>query len=136
MRVVIDTNVVVSARLMGGSTPGHVLELALNRRFEWLMDARIMAEYRDVVNRDMFRFPPGETAHLLGTIEVQAVWIIPDPSWKPLPDESDLLFVEVAVTGHADFLVTGNRKHFPFTPHEFGFEVVTPREFIERLREM
>lgn len=58
LRVVFDTNVVVSAMLTGGGTPDLALQLVLQGDAILLTDSRIMAEYDEVTSRPRFGFPP------------------------------------------------------------------------------
>lgn len=136
MRVVIDTNVFVSALLIPGSLPGEVVQRALARRYTWFVDSRIMAEYRLVAARPHLRIPQAETAVVLDFPEHGNTWVTGEPVGRILPDETDRPFVEVAIAASAHFIVTGNKKHFPFTKQDFGFDVVTPREFLERMSEI
>ena len=93
-------------------------------------DARIMAEYREVLERPAFAFRAGDIETLLSRIAANGVPLAPAPLAGRLPDAGDRPFLEVAVSASAAFLVTGNLKHFPPSCRH-GIRVVSPREFLD-----
>ena len=96
MRIVLDTNVVVSAFLNPHGTPARVIDLVLSGAVIVLFDDRILAEYRDVLSRPKLRIVPVEAAFLLDLIETEGVLAPAPPLDITLPDPKDLPFVEVA----------------------------------------
>ena len=133
MRVVIDTNVLVSAMLVEGSVPDQVTRLALAGRFVWLVDTRIVSEYREVLQRPTFAFDVAAVRDLLAVVDAYAEWIVADPLPLTLPDESDRPFVEVAVAGGADVIVTGNVADFRVAEGRLGVRILNPRRFLDLL---
>ena len=129
MRIVLDTNVLVSGVLKPRSIPGSILNAILDERVSVLVDDRILFEYRDVLNRPKFDFPPNYVESVLEFFEHRGEYVTATPVPGQLPDPADLPFYEVAIAGVADFLITGNGRHFP----ERRF-VLSPREFISTLR--
>ena len=134
MRVVVDTNVLVSGMLSGASAPAEVLQLILHGELRLLLDSRIAAEYDEVTARAKFGLDPVERLALLITLRAIAEDVIAAPFKGSLPDPDDRMFVEVALGGRADALVTGNLRHFPLGRSRLGFDILTPRQLIERLR--
>jgi putative PIN family toxin of toxin-antitoxin system len=132
VRIVLDTNVLVSALLRQGSIPDQVVGLVLAGRLNLVVDSRIVAEYRDVLDRPEFAFPIDEVEAVLAFVE-RAEWVVADPLDLALPDESDRPFLEVAVAGGADTLVTGNPKHFRLRGARLDLAVLTPRALLDRL---
>jgi putative PIN family toxin of toxin-antitoxin system len=130
MRVVVDTNVLVSGLLTPFGPPGTVVRLIVAGRLQLCYDARIVAEYREVLGRPSFPFAPDETAALTSQIEVTGVLASATPLAFHLPDPDDEPFLEVAIATKAEFLVTGNGSHFP-PGLRCGICVVSPREFID-----
>jgi putative PIN family toxin of toxin-antitoxin system len=129
MRVVVDTNVIVSGLLKAGTPPAMVLNLAITETIALLMNEQILAEYETVLNRKKFRFDPGAIADLLSFIRHESEHIVANPAAKTTGDPDDQVFYDISVSGHADYLVTGNTAHFP----EENW-IVTPRQFIEIVR--
>ncbi len=115
MRVVVDTNVLVSALLHPTRGVARLLDRHLldDDRFTWLVDARIVAEYRSVLVDADLGIDPDEAEELLQVIDDIAVFIDdPTPIDAAIHDPGDLPFLEVAVAGGAHVVITGNKKHF------------------------
>jgi putative PIN family toxin of toxin-antitoxin system len=134
VRIVLDTNVLVSAMLTGGGAPDQALQLILQGSITLLADSRIFAEYDEVTARPAFRFDPGERRVLLDTLEQIAEPVVAAPIRLTVPDPEDRVFVEVALAGSADAIVTGNTRHFLPRRGTLGVPVVTPRQFVDRMR--
>jgi putative PIN family toxin of toxin-antitoxin system len=99
MRIVLDTNVIVSGLLSKGSNPGIILQLVLDGRLQLCIDDRILAEYGRVLRRPKFRFDDSHVATLLSYIEYTGHHVqVEDVRFK-LPDPDDLPFLEVADAG-------------------------------------
>lgn len=134
MRIVLDTNVLVSAMLSGGGAPDMTLQLVLQGAATLLADSRVLAEYDEVTARPLFAFDDRERLLLLDTLEAIAEPVVSRPLRLALPDPEDRMFVEVAVAGRADAIVTGNVKHFVPRRGSVPVAVLTPRQFVERMR--
>jgi putative PIN family toxin of toxin-antitoxin system len=124
--LVMDTNVLVSGLLSPHSYSARLLRLALDRQVQIAFDERILAEYREVLARPKFPFYHDQIDALLTQIEEEGLNITPPPLLVNLPDPDDLPFLEVAIASKADFLVTGNKKHYPSKMCR-GIKVVSPR---------
>ncbi len=127
MIIVLDTNVLVSALLKPESYPAHVFNAALNEKVTLLFDNRILEEYRRVLMRPRFGFTMEMVEPLLDYIESEGEFVAADYSGIRFEDPGDKKFYEVAVTKGADYLVTGNIRHFPNESL-----IITPREFTEK----
>lgn len=134
MRIVLDTNVLVSAMLTGGGAPDFLLQLVLQGTVVLLADSRILAEYDEVTARARFNFGDKERRILLDMLAYLAEPVVASPLRVSLPDPDDRVFVEVAVAGGADAIVTGNTRHFVPKRGELTVPVLTPRQFVDRLR--
>ena len=132
MRIVVDTNVLVSALLKPESVPDRALLAIWKSGAHVLFDARIAAEYREVLARPKFRViarSRGEA--LLSQLLSRGEDLGPVASWAgPLPDEGDRIFVEAALAGHADVIVTGNLRDYPV---DLGFAVEPPATLLAML---
>jgi putative PIN family toxin of toxin-antitoxin system len=129
VRIVLDTNVLISGVLNPHGAPGSILNAVLNKAVTLLLDDRILFEYREVLLRPKFRFPIDYIQSLLEFLEYESTYIIAGPSSALVTDSDDIPFYEVAISGRADYLVTGNDKHFP--PEQL---IVSPHEFVDVLR--
>lgn len=128
-RVVLDTNVLVSALLNSFGLPARVLDLALTGELAVAYDDRVLSEWREVLGRGKFGFSSADVGSLLALIEGEGLGISPPHLGVELPDPDDLPFLEVAREAGAT-LVTGNTKHYPPDLRR-GVEVIGPAEFLE-----
>ncbi len=126
MTVVLDTNILVSALINPEGVPATILSLLLNGKLTILYDNRILKEYAEVLSRRKFPFKESLIFQLLDYIRQEGEFITAEPIENPFSSEDDKIFYEVAKTGNAEYIITGNKKHFP------DEEIVkTPKEFIE-----
>jgi putative PIN family toxin of toxin-antitoxin system len=124
MKVVIDTNVLISGLLNPDGAPARVLDLVLRGNLTLLYDNRMLSEYREVMHRDKFPFTTDMVEPLLEYIAAEGEYVFPEPHPAIFRDEDDRGFYEAAKSGGASFLITGNRTHYPTdriikTPVEF-----------------
>ncbi len=133
MRVVLDTNILVSGLLSETGPPGALVALLSENVFVACFDERILAEYREVLRRPHLVIAPAKVEQLLTDFEKEGVFIVGRPLPVRLPDPDDEPFLEVAVAAEAEYLVTGNLRHFPARLRQ-GVAVVSPRAFLDALR--
>lgn len=131
MRLVVDTNVLVSALLKPSSVPDRAFE-AICRSATVLLDARLVAEYAAVLERPKFRAAPrARIAAILAAVRERAEDVGAVPVFAgTMADDGDRMFVEVALAGRAAAIVTGNLRHYP---EDLGFEVLPPATLLARL---
>ncbi|MGZ5427956.1 MAG: putative toxin-antitoxin system toxin component, PIN family, partial [Thermoanaerobaculia bacterium] len=113
--------------------PAEILRFLETRPIVPCFSESILGEYRDVLARPEFRLPANRVTSLLQRFEAVGELVAAEPLSGDFPDPKDVPFLEVAIAAHADFLVTGNLRHFPVRLRH-GVAVVSPREFIEALR--
>ena len=133
MRVVLDTNVLVSGLLSPFGPPGEIVRLVSSGAVTLCLDARILAEYDEVLARTRFGFDQDAIAALLDYLDFASETVAAEPLAVRLPDEDDEPFLEVALACGADCLVTGNLAHFPESARA-GVAVLSPAEFVDRYR--
>jgi len=134
IRVVIDTNIVVSANISDEGLPASILDLAARKKILMILSEPILAEYADVLRRPRLKLDPIKVENSLAVIRSTSKRVKPNRTVKKSPDESDNRFYECAEAGKANFLITGNTRHFP--DNHKGTQIVTPREFIELIGPM
>lgn len=133
MKVVLDTNVLVSGLLKGHSDSGMIIRLVAGGLIQVVYDARILSEYREVLARPKFGFDPALIDILLREIEEDGLLFTAVPLPERLPDPDDEPFLELASAAQV-ILVTGNKKHFP--PSVRGkVKVMSPAELVNFWRE-
>ncbi len=128
---VIDTNVLVSSLFStnGSSNPYRVISAVLTGVITPLFNDEIIAEYRDVLSRDKFKFSPTLIENLLSAFtEFGINTIRTEANDEIFHDSDDIVFYEVTLSVNDAYLVTGNTRHFPQKPF-----VVTPAQMVEIL---
>ena len=128
VRVVLDSNIIVSASLTLEGAPATIVELALLGTFTLCLSRPVFDEYREVLSRPKFSRHADRIKVLLEGIEETAEWSKPEETLDLSPDEADNRLLECAQAADAKFLVTGNSKHFPDRLGEVV--VLTPRQFL------
>jgi putative PIN family toxin of toxin-antitoxin system len=124
-RVVLDTNILVSALLSPLGNPAKIYRMFLTGTLELVFSEDIFAEYEDVLFRPRLRISPVDAETVLAAIRQNGETALPVPSTDAMIDEDDRVFYDAAKSAGA-YLITGNTKHYPKEPF-----VLTPAEFLE-----
>ena len=111
-KVVIDTNILVSALWSENGNPARLMSLILSDMLVPCYDYRIMQEYREVLNRPRFSFTKANVNEILNKIKADGLSVTVPPVEDDFVDKSDKKFYEVAKYCQA-VLITGNIKHYP-----------------------
>ena len=124
-RVVLDTNILVSALMSALGNPASIFKMFLNREIVLVYSAEIMQEYENVLYRPRLHIDKEDADIVLEAIRQCGELITPQVSIEPLNDEDDRPFYDAAKSANA-FLVTGNMRHYPASSF-----VLTPKDFLE-----
>ena len=130
IRVVLDTNILVSALLSPQGPPAQVFLMTIvdpDTRF--CLSGNIYAEYEDVIRRPRLGRTSREIEESLRTIRERGFWVKPAEIVPACSDPDDNIFLECAQASDAHYLVTGNIKDFP--PTWGATQVVTARQFLD-----
>jgi uncharacterized protein len=128
LRLVIDTNVVVSSALKPEGLQRTVVLLAMTKPVHWYVSDAIVSEYTLVLARPEFKIRKSLRQQLLQLIKNPTRVVIPSRLSQVTTDPADNIFIECADAARADYLVTGNWRHFPrFWKNT---KVITSREFL------
>lgn len=134
MKVVLDTNVLVSGLLCPFGASGEIVRMVAGGILKLSYDARIISEYRNVLLRPKFSFNQIHVDYLLDQIEAEGEIVSGEPLQERLPDRSDEAFLETAIAGKVRCLITCNLKHYPVNKRR-DISVVSPVEFLEIYRD-
>ena len=130
-KLVVDTNVFISS-ILGRSYPHRIVfDLVFANRVLLFVSKDILTEYQGVLSRLKFQQKVGFKAaseELLESIRETSITIVLGFSLNLLQDESDNKFLELALSCQADFLITGNSKHFPMGKFE-NTEIISPEKY-------
>jgi len=137
MRIILDTNVIVSA-LIQRSYPFFIVDRILaETSLELCISETLFAEYIEVLNRSKFsRFTDfhAKAQTLLADIENRALKFAPTVHIDIITENADNRLLELAETCKADCLVTGNTKDFTM-PQYKGTTIVSPKDLFELLNQ-
>jgi len=128
LRLVLDTNVVVSAALKPEGLQRTVLLLAISMPVRWYVSDAVLGEYSAVLARPELKIRKGLRQQLLQLIKDHSRVVVPSRLPQITTDPADNIFIECADAGRADYLVTGNQRHFP----RFwkSTKIISSREFL------
>lgn len=132
MKIVLDTNVLVSAFLKPHSKPARILRLVLQGDVQIIINEHILAEYFGVLIRPKLGLNLKEVQIILDMIRLKGAKAPALAEALQLPDSGDEPFLEAALATGANALITGNKRHFPKKACK-GQKVVSPAEFLREL---
>jgi len=137
MKVVIDTNIWISALISKNGVSRDVIRLALTDVIYPQMSTSLLVEYESVMKRKKIQnactLTVDEQAELFHAYLSTCKWNEIFYLWRPnLKDEDDDFLVELAVASHAKVIISENKKDFEASELLFDFEVLTAKEFLER----
>jgi len=131
MKIVLDTNVMISGMLNPSGPPGKIIDLLRSGALQLVVDDRILSEYADVLRRKYFLryFGESERERVIEYISGNSYYTLSKFVVSDIPDQGDAPFLEIALSEGVP-LITGNLKHYPETVR-MGCIVLSPRQFIE-----
>lgn len=134
MRVVLDTNILVSACWKPGGLEAQVADLAIAGQITACISPHVLAEYRDVLSRPKLASVSGRAHELLAALERSAVSAESTTQIAESIDDDDNRFLECAVAAGAHYLITGNLRHYPsdLTAPHGTIRIVNARTFLTK----
>jgi uncharacterized protein len=137
-RVVIDTNVIVSALIQFSYPYKIIYQLYFDQRFMLCLSDALLEEYYEVLSRPKFaRFTDffSKAEHLLADIAVKAILFVPEIKLDMMSDKDDNKILELADASGADYIITGNLNDFTFPLYKQA-KIVSPKEYWEHYAPM
>lgn len=136
MRVVVDTGVLVSGLIRPRGTIGDMLHAMRDGRFIPIYSTPMMVEVIDVLGRPKiqakYHIQPNDIVELINLIRLRGELVIPKRVVTECRDPKDNKFLEAALAGEADIIVTGDDDLLVLHPFE-GVDILRPAEFLARL---
>jgi putative PIN family toxin of toxin-antitoxin system len=126
MKIVLDTNIIVSAFINPKGIPGEIISLLLSKKIILCYDNKILSEYIAVLKKSKFNFDNILIDEFLNFIKDNGEYIIAEPQRVKFDDEDDKAFYDVYKSSDANYIITGNKRHFPKEKN-----IITPKEYIE-----
>ena len=128
IRLVLDTNILVSANINDEGLEALVVSLGLNKKVQLCVSEPIFKEYEQVLSYPRLNCVSEEITRFLERLRYASIFVTPTQAVSASLDEPDNRFLECAEAAGADFLVTGNKRHFP--KRWRSTEVVNARELL------
>ena len=124
-KIVIDTNVIISAALTPGGNAGKIIKSVYEGKAQAYYNDEILDEYTRVLGYERLNIPAVKQKAILSAIENSFTLLEPVRSSIPLVDEDDRVFYDTAKASGA-YLITGNAKHYPNESF-----IVDPSEYLQ-----
>ena len=135
MRVVLDTNVLLSSLLRSDSVPGSLVDAWREGRFELLSHELQLDELRSVTRRNYLRsrIRPAQAGKLVNQIRIKAEIVNRLPVVRRSADSLDDFLLALCEAGRADYLVTGDKTGLLALGTHGGTTILTARAYLDRL---
>ena len=132
MQLVIDTNILISALLVGASLPAHLIVLWREGRFDLMTSAEQLDEMMRVTRYQKIRerLSPALAGRLINELRDVAIVLSNLPVVTLCSDPYDNYLLAMSALGSADFLVTGDKRHVLSLKLYEGTKIITVREFL------
>lgn len=133
MRVVLDTNILLSALIRRDSVPGRILEAWFDDHFVLLTHALQLEELRTVTRRPQIRslIRPAEAGRLVNQLRTDAELVTELPRTRRSDDPADDFLLAMCDGGHADYLVTGDKAGLLKLATHHSTVILTARAFVD-----
>ena len=133
MKVVFDTNVVVSACFWRGA-PFDCLAAWAQGRCAAVVSPPLLAEYHETFEELRLDYPQLKPVAWVEALTESAELVFPtDRAAGAVADPADEMILECALAGEAEFIVSGDKKHLLPLREFQGIQIVSPADFLRRL---
>lgn len=132
IRAVLDTNVLVSGLIRPAGNEALIITATHHGVVLPCFSAEILDEYAAVLIRPKFAFPAADVSALIAMLKRNGEMFAPASADITSPDPSDAKFIDCALAAQAEFLITGNKRHFPQRTYG-STRVVGAGELLDRI---
>ena len=138
MKIIIDTNVFISALKSSRGASFRLLQLLGENKFTVCISVPLIFEYDDVAKRDgMLQITTEQIDDIIDYICLVGERVEIFYLWRPiLSDPKDDFVMELAVNASADYIITFNEKDFVKGEKVFKIKIMTPQEFLKIIGEI
>lgn len=110
MKVIIDTNVLISAAILGRKPEAVVLWVVNRRDVQWVVSEKILTEYKEVLSRPRLKLNPQQQERWFKVLEEATTVVTVNPDANVSKDHKDAKFLSCSLASQADFLITDDRE--------------------------
>lgn len=133
MRAVVDTNIFLAGLLNTDGGAAKIVRAFQDGEFELVVTHEVFDEYVRVIHLFDNDVPAQASEELLELVFEKAIKVPPAAAKGLCADADDEIFLSAALAGHAVFIVTKNKRHFP---HDASVKIVNVREFLRELERL
>jgi len=133
IKIVIDTNIIVSSLISSGLPSIIVNDFVLDEKVTLLLSQLVLDEYIEVLNLEKLKKYPVFKRNadlILAKLPEISIFYEPDIVLNVISNMADNKFLELAVYGNAEYLITGNSNDFTIEVYQ-NVKIVSPRKFLE-----
>ncbi len=136
MRILLDTNILVSALLSSNGPPGQILTAIKQNQHTIVSSSHLTDELRDVCSRKHLRerISREEVEDLVYNMESVGVVVTTLPEVDLSPDPKDNPVLATAIAGEADLIVSGDKSHLVALGQAQGIPILNPRDALDRIQ--
>jgi putative PIN family toxin of toxin-antitoxin system len=139
MKVVLDTNLLISAFISKNGEPAQILSLLQAEHFYLLLSGEVFTELEHVIQypklRKLYAYTDAQVERFLKGLRRVALWTEASDTLAVVSDdESDNRFIELAVAGGARYIITGDKQHLLKIRRYHSIEIVSPTEFLALIK--
>jgi len=132
-KVVIDTNVIISALKSSRGASYKLISMIGDERFVSCVSVPLILEYEDVMHRHFPHMKKQDISDFLDYLCAVSRPVSISFLWRPfLRDPGDDLLLELAISANAKYIITYNKRDF-IGSYKFSIEIINPKEYLEIL---
>lgn len=130
VKIVLDTNVLISAIVFGGR-PREILEMIKNKELSGVISPVLIAELEEILSKKI-KYPKERILQVENKMKKILRVVRPDKSVKIVRDDDDNRVLEAAIEGRCEYVVTGDRDLLDLKSYG-GVKILTPAEFLNEI---
>lgn len=130
VRIVLDTNVLISAIVFGGK-PREILEMVKNKELSGVISPVLVAELEEILSKKI-KYPKERVLQVEKKMKKIFRVVRPIKTIKAVRDDDDNRVLEAAAEGKCEYIVTGDKDLLDLKKHQ-GMRVLTPAEFLDEI---
>lgn len=134
MRILCDTNVLISALVFPGGPPDRIFRSLIGGRFINHTSPELLDEFRRVLTVKL-RLSQEQVGKIVDLVKEHSRLVYPDTRVSEIrSDPDDNRVLECALAAQVHYIVSGDQKHLVSLKSWKGIEILNPRQFVLRFR--
>jgi putative PIN family toxin of toxin-antitoxin system len=133
MKIIIDTNILISAALKGGKAKIIIAYIISSTEYQWLVSPEIMDEYKNVLNRPKFRLSETQKREWFEIIDLATILVEVNVSINFPRDQKDAKFLALCISSEANYFITGDKDFEDIIDLELT-QIISASKFLELIQ--